>query len=134
MKCPVCFATQKTFPGELIHICPYCDAILIPSEKGYMTIDKFPWWIKKEKELYDATGILITEKHQFFFTYKDKWILDNKYELEKFSDEKIEGKENVIYIYGSMPVFTYPGLNVSIIFDDKIKIYHQKGLTVFKPF
>lgn len=133
MKCPVCFATIDPIPGEMIHVCPYCDAILIPGEKGYSTIDKKPWWIKKTEDLRGSTGILVTENHTFIFNYRERWILNEKFELEYKSNENIDKNEKVTYIYGALPVFTYPGMSISTVIDDKIKIYHQKGLTVFKP-
>lgn len=133
MKCPICFATIEPVSGEMIHVCPYCDAILISAENHYRVIDRFPWWIKKEIDLKDAAGILITEKNRFTFTFRKRWILNGRFELEYVSDEKAEKNETVTYIYGSLPIFTYPGLKISIKMDGKIKIYHQKGLAVFKP-
>lgn len=131
MKCPVCFASQVSYENELIHVCPYCDAILIPDENRYKIVDIFPWWVPKQHD-EKVNGILISDKHKFLFYYKDNsWIVNNKYIFYEIVNEKYEYNEYVKYIHGSMPVFTYPGLKITVVEDDQLKIYHQKGLTIF---
>lgn len=133
MKCPVCFASQESIPNEKVHVCPYCDSILIPYENGYRTVDQFPWWIKKNFDLGNKVGIVITEKRILFFSYGKNWILNDKYVLENNIENNAEKNEKVTYIYGSIPIFTLPGQSISIVENEGIKIYHQKGLAIFNP-
>ncbi|MGC8663912.1 MAG: hypothetical protein ACP5SF_05540 [Thermoplasmata archaeon] len=133
MKCPICFASQESILGELIHVCPYCDAILIPFKEGYRSIDQFPWWIRKDKDLNGKKGLIVTEKQILYFDFNKNWILNDKFILDKTLNINNDKEEKVLYIYGSLPIFTIPGQNISVIFDDELKIYHQKGLTIFKP-
>jgi len=132
MKCPVCLASQTIYPGEMIHVCPYCDAILI-YDKKLKVVDNFPWWTKKIEDLRDNQGIVITEKRRLEFQFKEKWILNGKYYLYENTAERGNMDENVKWIYGSIPIFTLPDLKVGIVEEKFIKIYHQKGCSVFKP-
>ncbi len=133
MKCPVCFASQTVYPGEMVHVCPYCDAILI-YDKKLKTIDSFPWWTKKLEDLSGIQGLIITEKRRLEFQFEEKWILNRKYELVENKYEKGKMDEPVKYIYGSIPIFTLPDLKIGIVEENFIKIYHQKGCSIFKPF
>ncbi len=134
MRCPVCFSSQTIQPGEMIHVCPYCDAILIYDNNKLKTIDKFPWWIKKIENLSGIHGLIITEKRRLEFQFKGKWILNEKFVLVENISEKGSMDEAVKYIYGSIPVFTLPDLKLGVIEENGIKIYHQKGCSFFKPF
>ena len=133
MKCPICYATQKIFENEIVHVCPYCDAILI-YDGSLKKVDFFPWWIKNKMKLSENEGIIVTENELFHFHYEGKWILNNYYEMVKSDNRKGDMDRTVIEIYGKLPIFALPGMKIVVEKNEDIIITHQRGSTIFKRF
>ncbi len=131
MKCPVCYASQEIIDGEIIHICPYCDAILI-YDGSLKRVDSFPWWIRGGIKIPANEGIIVTEKRSLHFQYKEKWFLDNKYEMILNEESRGEMNEKVLEIYGKLPIFVLPGLKIGLEYHDNLTIRHHKGSAIFK--
>ncbi len=132
MKCPVCFLEQKHYENERVHVCPYCDAILIYREDGYFRWDSQKWWIKYRK--YSSLGAFDTEKEHFEFEFNENWILNNKYILnEKENKKEIKNRKRVEWVEGILPITALPGSYIEYeISDEKIKIQDHENLFVFK--
>ncbi len=132
MKCPVCFASQEIYEGEITHVCPYCDAILVLEGGSLRRIDRFPWWIKRNMEVGEREGIIITGKYRFIFRYDGRWILNDEYFLLENRAERGRMDEDVVEIYGKLPILAFPGIRIGVEFDRGITIRHPAGSAIFE--
>lgn len=132
MKCPVCYASQEIFENEVVHICPYCDAILINDGRSLRRVDIFPWWIKKKRETGENEGIIITDGNELHFSYTNGWILNREYKLLKIDGSRGKMKERVIEVYGRLPVLAFPGVYIGVEWESSPVIRHPGGSAIFE--
>lgn len=132
MKCPVCLLEQKHYEGEKVHVCPYCDAILIYKENRYVRWEFEKWWISHKK--HDSLGALETESMIFEFNFKEVWYLNNFYKLIKKDNERnVKNEEHVKWVEGIIPLLLLPGSSIKYeINENEIILQDKEESFIFK--